>query len=151
RRPGTSLLPFRARVAIVVGGGPMSLSSVRAALGTPWYESDGFLLYNVDCLDALASLPADSIDLTVTSPPYNIGKEYEKPLPLDDYLAWSARWLRGLHRATVPRGALWLNLGYCEMPGRARAVPLPYLLWERSPFYLLQEIVWQYAAGVHTR
>jgi adenine-specific DNA-methyltransferase len=28
------------------------------------------------------------------------------------------------------------------------AVPIPYLLWNRTPFYMLQEIVWNYAAGV---
>jgi adenine-specific DNA-methyltransferase len=30
-------------------------------------------------------------------------------------------------------------------------VPIPYLLWDRSPFYLLQEIVWSYGAGVSSR
>ena len=37
------------------------------------------------------------------------------------------------------------------MPGKARALPLPYLLWDRTPFYLLQEVVWNYGAGVAAR
>jgi adenine-specific DNA-methyltransferase len=34
------------------------------------------------------------------------------------------------------------------LDGRAKAVPLSYLLWDRVPFYLVQEIVWNYGAGV---
>ena len=37
----------------------------------------------------LASLPEDPIfDLTVTSPPYDIGKVYEHRVPLEEYVAW---------------------------------------------------------------
>lgn len=89
--------------------------------------------------------------LTVTSPPYNIGKEYESPLPLDEYVGWCGRWMTEVHRVTVADGAFWLNVGYLEVPGRARALPLPYLLWDKSPFYLLQEVVWNYGAGVAAR
>jgi len=44
-----------------------------------------------------------------------------------------------------------LNLGYVEVTGSGRAVPLPYLLWNQSPFFLLQEVVWHYGAGVAAR
>ncbi|MGQ9677200.1 MAG: DNA-methyltransferase [Chloroflexota bacterium] len=56
-----------------------------------------------------------------------------------------------VYRITAPNGAFWLNLGYVPVPGRATALPLPYLLWDKSPFYLVQEIVWNYGAGVATR
>lgn len=104
-----------------------------------------------DLLDGLATLADGSVDLTITSPPYNIGKEYERPLPLEDYLDWCEKWLREIYRVTKPEGALWLNLGYFEVPGKGRAVPIPYLVWNRSPFYLLQEVVWHYGAGVASK
>lgn len=44
-----------------------------------------------------------------------------------------------------------MNLGYLDLPGRARAVPIPYLLWHRIDFYLVQEVVWHYGAGVAAR
>lgn len=56
-----------------------------------------------------------------------------------------------IHRVTSPNGAFWLNLGYIPIPDRAKAVPLPYLLWDRSPFSLVQEVVWNYGAGVAAR
>lgn len=41
-----------------------------------------------------------------------------------------------------------LNLGYVPLDGRAKAIPISYLLWERVPFFLVQEVVWSYGAGV---
>lgn len=49
-------------------------------------RSESIVVYPGDCLDLLKSIPDESIQLVVTSPPYNIGKEYEKRLHLDVYL-----------------------------------------------------------------
>ena len=106
------------------------------------------------CEDVVAGLKAmadASVDLTVTSPPYNIGKEYEVRRPLEEYLSWCEVWMGEVHRVTKPGGSFWLNLGYIDVEGKGRAVPLPYLMWNRSPFYMLQEIVWHYGAGVASR
>jgi adenine-specific DNA-methyltransferase len=99
-------------------------------------------------MSVLADAAAGDVSLTVTSPPYNIGKAYERPLSVEDYLSWCDTWLGLVRRVTAPAGAFWLNLGYLPLPGRGRAVPLPYLLWDRVPFFLLQEVVWNYGAGV---
>jgi adenine-specific DNA-methyltransferase len=104
-----------------------------------------------DLLAGLARLPAESVDLVITSPPYNIGKEYESPLALADYLKWCERWLAEIYRVTRPEGAFWLNLGYLEVAHKGRAVPIAYLLWDKSPFYLNQEVVWHYEAGVASK
>ena len=48
-------------------------------------------------------------------------------------------------------GAFWLNLGYISIEDKAHAIPLPYLLWDKIPFYLMQEVVWNYGAGVSCR
>jgi adenine-specific DNA-methyltransferase len=127
------------------------LRTARSALGAPFWQRGTLALYHGDCLDLMAALPAGCVDLTVTSPPYNIGKAYEKALPIDEYLDWSERWMAAVHRITRPAGAFWLNLGYVPYPPRGRAVPLPYLLWDRTSFYLVQEVVWHYAAGVAAR
>jgi adenine-specific DNA-methyltransferase len=87
-------------------------------------------------------------DLCVTSPPYNIGKEYENVLPIEEYLDWSQNWVRKVYDLTKPTGSFWLNLGYISLTDKARAIPIAYLLWDRIPFFLQQEIVWNYGAGV---
>jgi len=124
------------------------ISTITAALGTPAYEAPGVHLFHGDCVDLLRQLAPEVVDLTVTSPPYNIGKEYENPRPLPEYLDWCEGWIRQIHAATQANGAFWLNLGYVSVSDKAKALPLPYLLWERTPFYLVQEVVWNYAAGV---
>jgi adenine-specific DNA-methyltransferase len=130
---------------------PLLSPDIAALLGKPYSAGEGYAIYCADCLPMLRKMPADIISLTVTSPPYNIGKEYEEPLPLERYRDWCAQWMREVHRITRPDGAFWLNIGYVEVPARAKAVPLPYLLWDRSPFYLIQEVVWNYGAGVAAR
>ena len=125
--------------------------AIRSLLGKPDFEAPAVMLYQVDSLTAMPTLTDELIDLTVTSPPYNIGKEYEIPMPLESYLEWTEEWIRQVYRLTVPTGAFWLNLGYIEVPQRGRAVPIPYLIWDRVPFYLVQEVIWNYAAGVATK
>ena len=127
------------------------LLEIKAILGEPDFERDRVALYCADSLMLMEQLRAGIVDLTVTSPPYNIGKEYEKPMPLTSYLDWMSDWIQHVYRLTTLQGALWLNLGYTEVAHRGRAVPLPYLLWDRIPFYMLQEIVWNYGAGVAAR
>ena len=126
----------------------MELTDISKLLGKPYFQSCNCLIYNLDCLEAMAILPDQSINLTVTSPPYNIGKEYENLLPLDDYINWCEKWITEVYRLTLCDGAFWLNLGYLSIKNRAKAIPISYLLWDKIPFYLIQEIVWNYGAGV---
>ena len=126
----------------------MNLTDISKLLGKPYFQASNCLIYNLDCLEAMTILPDESINLTVTSPPYNIGKEYENLLPLDDYINWCEKWITEVYRLTLCDGAFWLNLGYLSIKNRAKAIPISYLLWDKIPFYLIQEIVWNYGAGV---
>ena len=125
-----------------------SIDQFRTVLGAPAYEDDDVLIYAGDCVDLLRLLDDESIPLTVTSPPYNIGKEYEKVLDIEDYLGWVEKWTNLVHSKTTSTGSFWLNLGYVSLENRAKAIPLPYLLWDRIPFFMIQEIIWNYGAGV---
>jgi adenine-specific DNA-methyltransferase len=124
------------------------LEAIAKFIGRPYYQSPNCAIYNLDCLEAMRKIPTRFANLTVTSPPYNIGKEYENVLPLEDYLDWCERWITQVHRLTLDTGSFWLNLGYISLPDRAKAIPLPYLLWKRIPFFLVQEVIWNYGAGV---
>lgn len=124
------------------------LRRVQESLGVPAAAGDDYLIYQGDLLSLMPSLPEELFPLTVTSPPYNLGKEYELKRSIDWYLEWCRGWLGEVHRITRPDGAFWLNLGYVSLEGRAKAIPIPYLLWGLVPFYLIQEVVWNYGAGV---
>lgn len=129
----------------------MNISQIKQVLGKPYFEAPNCLLYHGDCNDLMSQLISPIIDLTITSPPYNIGKEYENTMPLQDYIDWCAAWINQIYRLTNPNGTFWLNLGYLSIQGRAKAIPIPYLLWDKIPFYLVQEIIWSYGAGVSGR
>lgn len=129
----------------------MSIENFKKAkilLGRPAFESERVAIYNIDCLQGMELLQDSLVNLTITSPPYNIGKEYEELSHLDDYLSWCEKWINEIHRITKDNGTFWLNVGYFEVPDKGLAVPISYMLWDKSPFYLLQEVVWNYAAGV---
>ena len=71
-------------------------------------------LYLGDCLDLLPALPAQSISVVVTSPPYNLGvsyRSYDDTLPRDEYLSWTDAWLGAVKRVLSPEGSLFLNVG----------------------------------------
>lgn len=54
---------------------------------SPFYQQDAdVVLYEGDCRELIKQIPAVTVKLIVTSPPYNIGKPYEKRLALDQYL-----------------------------------------------------------------
>jgi len=126
----------------------LNVDSVVLTLGKPYFSAPGCSIYNRDCIAGLQGISEKFVNLTVTSPPYNIGKEYEKLLSLQGYLDWCEAWIGEIYRLTVSNGAFWLNLGYLSISERAKAIPIPYLLWGRVPFFLIQEIVWNYGAGV---
>jgi len=117
-------------------------------LGVPYHEDDSCILFCGDTLKLQKRLPQHVFHTVITSPPYNIGKEYESIKPLEDYIEWSAEWINDTYNILNPTGALLLNLGYVSMDSNARAIPLPYLLWDKVPMFLNQEIVWNYSAGV---
>lgn len=121
------------------------------ALGQPYYRDDNTALYHGDNSELMPEIPEGIVDLTITSPPYNIGKEYERVRAIEHYIEWCEEWIGHIYRATKKDGALALNLGYLEVPGKGFAVPIPYLLWDKTPFYMIQEIVWNYGAGVASK
>lgn len=128
-----------------------NFNHIKSILGKPSFECDGVAIYNRDCLEGMKDLPDGVINATITSPPYNIGKEYEELSHLDDYLKWCESWISEIYRLTADTGTFWLNVGYLKVEGEGLAVPIPYLLWNRTPFYFIQEVVWNYAAGVACR
>jgi adenine-specific DNA-methyltransferase len=127
--------------------------TLKTYLGEPFYSESGFILYKGNAINFLDKLSSTNInvDLTITSPPYNIGKEYEHPMTIEEYVKWCSSWMCQIYEITGSTGSFWLNVGYLEIPEKGLCVPIPYLLWDKSPFYLLQEIVWQYGAGVSTK
>jgi site-specific DNA-methyltransferase (adenine-specific) len=85
-----------------------------------------------DCLDVLKALPGESVDVSVTSPPYNIGVAYndhDDRMPRETYLAFLAACFRGLHRVLKYDGSFFLNI---NGSGTVDDLTLPYAIIERA-------------------
>ena len=70
--------------------------------------------YHADCLEVFRQLPAHSVDVIVTSPPYNLGIEYgayRDTLSHADYLQWTNSWVAAAARVLKSDGSLFLNVG----------------------------------------
>jgi len=73
-----------------------------------------FELSTKDCLAGMRELAAESIDLVVTSPPYNLGVRYSKFFDLANrvgYLRWCHEWAAEIARVLKSDGSFFLNLG----------------------------------------
>ena len=62
----------------------------------------------------MKQLDPQSVDVVVTSPPYNIGKDYgahDDNMEHSAYLGWCAKWAQGIHRTLKADGSFFLNIG----------------------------------------
>ena len=97
--------------------------------------------------EAMEELPDDCVALMVTSPPYNVGKDYDVDLSLEEYLGLLKRVLSETYRVLEPGGRVAVNVAnlgrrpYLALNHRVAA------LLEDLGFLLRGEIVWQKAQG----
>ena len=82
-----------------------------------WRLSDGaeIVLHRRDCISGMRELlEAESVDVVVTSPPYNLGvsyRSYDDKVPRAEYLDWIEAWGEALGRVLSRGGSLFLNVG----------------------------------------
>jgi site-specific DNA-methyltransferase (adenine-specific) len=69
-------------------------------------------VYNMDCVEGLKKLDDNTVDLIVTSPPYNVGIDYDTwkdEMPWSDYLEWCSEWLTECFRVLKDDGRICIN------------------------------------------
>ena len=108
-------------------------------------------LYNGDCFDLLAAMPNKSVKLTVTSPPYCIGKEYETNYDVDAFIETHERILPEIVRVTKVGGSICWQVGFHVKDGVI--TPLDFLVHDimrkLEGIKLRNRIVWTYGHGLH--
>lgn len=110
-------------------------------------------LFAGDRLDLLRAMPAGAARLVVTSPPYNVGKEYETEVSVAEYVALQRATLAECVRVLADDGSLCWQVGNL-VAGPARIVPIDCLLWpvfEELGLRLRNRVVWTFGHGEHCK
>lgn len=108
-------------------------------------------LWHGDCLELMKNIPDNSVDLIITSPPYFIGKEYEKGVDID-YTEFTEKYLTECYRILKSGRNMMLQVG-CRIEN-GNNIPIPYTIWpviQKVGFNLRQEIVWHTYGGLQAK
>ena len=101
-------------------------------------------------LDFMRKIPDASVKLIVTSPPYNLGKEYERRTSLDSYIDMQAKAVDEMVRVLHPQGSICWQVGnYVE---NGEIIPLDIVMYKVFKDYNLQlrnRIIWHFGHGLH--
>lgn len=120
-------------------------------LPEPYYDRDGITIYNADCREILPLLEPGSIDLVLTSPPYNIGKEYERRIDGASYLNFQSEVIENAVSLVTQDGSICWQVG--NMVNKGEIVPIEYMLWpvfSRHGLHLRNRIIWTFGHGLHS-
>jgi adenine-specific DNA-methyltransferase len=128
-----------------------TLSSAEAIRASS--EGKEFVLFQGDCRAVLADLPEASVGLIVSSPPYFMGKEYDRSNRYEDFAKEHRELAPLLSRVLRPGGSLCWQTGMHAENGAI--VPLDFLAYEAfskdGSLVLRNRIVWHFEHGVHAR
>ena len=108
------------------------------------------LLIEADVEAGLCELPAAHAKLIVTSPPYNIGKVYERATDLDVYLGWQRRVIEALTRVVRPDGAVCWQVGNFIDGGEVFPLDIYfYPIFKQLGYRLRNRVIWHFDHGLH--
>jgi site-specific DNA-methyltransferase (adenine-specific) len=135
-----------------------SFYATRLYRNQPQAESEAYVENQIPELDVIYNhsseemkeLPDNSVHLMVTSPPYNVGKEYDENLTLREYLSFLNRTWRETYRVLVPGGRACINVANL---GRKPYIPLNGLLARELislGFLMRGEIIWDKGGSAST-
>ncbi len=108
------------------------------------------VIYPGNCLDFLKSIPDETFQLIVTSPPYNIGKEYEKKINLQIYLTQQTAVIKECVRVLSSSGSICWQVGNYVEDGTI--IPLDtvlYPIFSNLGLKMRNRIIWHFEHGLH--
>lgn len=103
-----------------------------------------------DNLDYMRPLRNESMQLIVSSPPYNIGKSYERRHELEEYVSRQSQVISECVRLLSPRGSLCWQVGNHVDDGEIFPLDIVlYPIFKNHGLMLRNRIIWQFGHGLH--
>ena len=110
-----------------------------------------FVIEVKDCVKGMRELDEKSVDIVVTSPPYNLGtkyRNYKDTKARDEYLLWSQEWAREIRRVLQDNGSFFLNLG--ATPSNP-LIPFELIVELKKLFVLQNTFHWIKSISIETK
>ena len=112
-----------------------------------------YYLWHGDILSYLDALPNDiKFDLIVTSPPYNLGKEYEEKTSLLRYLTWQRKVIGKLVSRLTDTGSICWQVGNYVANGSIWPLDIEIApIFRDQGLQLRNRIIWRFGHGLHSQ
>ncbi len=121
-------------------------------IDSQYNAKSSIVLFHGDARHFLGDIPDGVVKLIITSPPYNIGKEYETRVSIENYLAQQREVIHELYRVLHPAGSICWQVGnYVE---KSEIFPLDiffYPIFKSLGMKLRNRIVWHFGHGLHAK
>ena len=121
-----------------------------ARIYSKFTEKAEVIINNGSCYDFVKTVPDKSVTLVITSPPYNIGKKYEKKSNLNEYYSKQEQIIDECVRILADNGSICWQVG--NFVENSEIVPLDILLYpifQKNNLKLRNRIIWQFGHGLH--
>ena len=121
-----------------------------ARIYNKYTEKAEAIINNGSCYDFTKTIPDKSVTLVITSPPYNIGKKYEKKSSLKDYYNKQEQIIDECVRILADDGSICWQIG--NFVENSEIVPLDILLFpifQKHNLKLRNRVIWQFGHGLH--
>lgn len=115
------------------------------------FKSDAeIIIFSGDVNEFVAQVPDNSVALVVTSPPYNLGKEYENRVSIEQYLKTQSQLMAQLHRVLREDGSICWQVGNFVEDGEVYPLDILYYpIFKELGMKLRNRIVWKFGHGLH--
>jgi DNA modification methylase len=119
-------------------------------IASQFHNNEHIVVTEGDTLSELKKLPEGSFKLAVSSPPYNIGKEYEKQVELQHYLDWQTDVIREMDRLVADDGSIVWQVGNYVDNGEVYPLDIYfYPIFKSLGLQLRNRIIWHFDHGLH--
>ena len=108
------------------------------------------VLYQGDVSDFISTIPDTSVSLIITSPPYNLGKDYEDRVSIENYLHSQEQVISQLLRILRDDGSICWQVGNFVEKGEVYPLDILYYgIFKKFGLHLSNRIIWHFGHGLH--
>jgi DNA modification methylase len=127
-----------------------TFTSKKIRIDSEYLLDSNIVFHNGDTYKFLKSLPDKCIKLVITSPPYNVGKEYETKTSIEKYLEQQECAIKEIIRVTADDGNICWEVGNYINNGEVFPLDIYYYqIFKKFGLHLRNRIIWHFGHGLH--